>query len=232
MSERPPLTDDEISAEIDELGRRNAEAIRRASRAPHPWDEWDVNGSGPPPIAAELERRRASLTVQDIRRLGVPPSVHSDYELGPPSNSGTRRASCGLPGKRPMTERGVYSPPRPWCMPCGEMGSRVTATEYGLCCEWHLGILSDVDREAVRLAVLERHPRGGRIRRSIDQLWVVRVTLRQGLTGPNNVEAIWQADADEQVANEAEDYAAAQAAEDRRMALVGAGATGEGEPAP
>ena len=112
-------------------------------------------------------------------------------------------------------------PRRPWCLPCVELGSRVPATEYGLCCEWHLGILSDADREALRLAVLERRPGGGKLRKVIDQIWAVRVTLRQGSTGPNNVEAIWQADAKEVLANEVEDYAAAQRAENERMALVG-----------
>ena len=44
MSTRtPPITDDEIAWEIAEMGRRNAEAVRRASRKPHPWDEWDVS---------------------------------------------------------------------------------------------------------------------------------------------------------------------------------------------
>lgn len=110
---------------------------------------------------------------------------------------------------------------RPWCLPCAELGTRVSATEYGVCCEWHLGILAAADREALRLAVLEKHPRGGKVTRVIEQIWVVRVTLRQGLTGPNNVEAIWRADRDEVLANEAEDYVGAQQAEDRRMALVG-----------
>ena len=126
--------------------------------------------------------------------------------------------------EHPQTVEGrPEQPTRPWCLPCFELGTVVTATEYGLCCEWHLGILSDADREAVRLAVLERHPRGGKIRRQIDQIWAIRVTLRQKLTGPNNVEAIWEADATEVLANDAEDYPAAQRAEDERMALVNLG---------
>jgi acyl dehydratase len=39
---QPPLTDEDIAREIAAMGRRNAHAMYRASRVPHPWDEWDI----------------------------------------------------------------------------------------------------------------------------------------------------------------------------------------------
>jgi hypothetical protein len=38
--------DDQTAREIAELGRQNAETIRRHAKVPHPWDEWDVRMLG------------------------------------------------------------------------------------------------------------------------------------------------------------------------------------------
>ena len=83
---------------------------------------------------------------------------------------------------------------RPWCLPCREAdGSRVWASALGVACEWHWGILNDDDQRALETAVRERHPKGGRVASVIEQIWVVRRTLRHT---PNTVEATWRADAD------------------------------------
>ena len=130
---------------------------------------------------------------------------------------------CRTCGKAPFRNRKKAEPSgplRPWCLPCVEAyGRRQGAPNLGIACDWHWGILSPADQEAMRLAVLERHPQGGKVRRVIDQIWVVRVTLRQQLTGPNNVEAIWGADRNEQYALDRDDHDAAQKYEDERMAL-------------
>lgn len=153
--------------------------------------------------------------------MSRPEHVH-DFRGSPPH--------CTFPGCLSTPPSSTPTPdaterpdvPRPWCLPCAELGTRVPATEYGIACEWHVGILSDRDREALRLAVLDRHPRGGRVKKVIEQIWVLRVTLRQGSTGRNNVEAIWQADAEEMMARDNDDDDAAMAAERKRLALVNA----------
>lgn len=107
---------------------------------------------------------------------------------------------------------------RPWCLPCTELGARATATELGVACQWHFGILPDRDQESLRRAVLEVHPRGGSVRTVIRQIWVVRVILR-GQSTPSTVEAIWKADADEVLARGRDDEASAMVAEGERMRL-------------
>jgi hypothetical protein len=96
--------------------------------------------------------------------------------------------------------------PRPWCFPCTRLdGSQVWAMHLGIACDWHWGILSVNDQEAMRAAVLARHPRGGRVRTVIEQLVVIRMDLRNG-GAPNTVEETW--------AKDAEDFAEMRAAND------------------
>jgi hypothetical protein len=81
---------------------------------------------------------------------------------------------------------------RPWCLPCRDSdGSRVCAAHRGVACEWHYGILSDADQRALDAAIDLRHPRGGRVRTPIEQIWVVRVDLRNQRP-PNTVEQAWR----------------------------------------
>lgn len=84
---------------------------------------------------------------------------------------------------------------RPWCLPCREgAGLRTWASVLGVACEWHWGILSDDDQRALQVAVLKEHPRGGRVTSVIEQIVVVRMTLRQSKA---TVEATWRADAEQ-----------------------------------
>lgn len=87
----------------------------------------------------------------------------------------------------------LYAPPRPWCFPCWSLeGRRVAAQHLGLACEWHWGILSDSEREDARGAVAKKHPRGGGLRHVHEQMWVVRIDLRQHST----VETTWRQEPD------------------------------------
>lgn len=64
MTDGPPITDEEIAREIAAMGRRNAEAMRRASRIPHPWDEWDI-GDGGAVVAQEAYRAQCVCEPSD-----------------------------------------------------------------------------------------------------------------------------------------------------------------------
>jgi|GEM_PF-4092190 hypothetical protein len=87
----------------------------------------------------------------------------------------------------------AWKPTRPWCLPCRERDGS----------DWCWGVLSDADQAAMTQAVRELHPRGGRVTRVTEQIWVVRLLLRQQRP-PNTVEATWKADAASWAALEAE----------------------------
>ena len=80
--------------------------------------------------------------------------------------------------------------PRPWCFACRAEDCRCWAQHLGMVCDWHWGILSESDQEALREAVRRRHPRGGRVHNVIEQLVIVRMDLRSGDI-PNTVEQTW-----------------------------------------
>jgi len=93
-----------------------------------------------------------------------------------------------------MTLTETIAPQRPWCLPCRSLdGSRAWAQFHGIACEWHWGYLSETDQAAITEAVRRRHPRGGRVRTHIEQIWVVRMDLRQQKP-PNTIEAAWERD--------------------------------------
>jgi len=89
-----------------------------------------------------------------------------------------------------MTE--PHRPARPWCLPCrGDDGTVTFAQFLGIACEWHWGILEESDQQALTDAVRRRHPRGGRVRSVLAQIWVLRGDLRRG---GNTVEKTWHRD--------------------------------------
>lgn len=89
---------------------------------------------------------------------------------------------------------------RPWCLPCRELaGERHWASQNGVVCEWHWGILSPEDQAALTDALLQVHPKGGRAYRVLEQIWVVRKYLRES---PNTVVETWRAEAADYLANQ------------------------------
>lgn len=114
-------------------------------------------------------------------------------------------------GYRNPRSRG-YDPPRPWCFPCRNYGfGDVWAQFLGIACEWHWGLLSPSDQAALSVAVRARHPRGGRARSVLEQIWVVRQQLRN-FSPPNTVEKVWAADFETYQAEQAQDEVEAQSA--------------------
>lgn len=59
------------------------------------------------------------------------------------------------------------TPKRPWCVRC-----RSWAEYLGVACPVHWWDLSDETRAAITANVRERHPRGGRVTRVTEQMWV------------------------------------------------------------
>jgi hypothetical protein len=99
-----------------------------------------------------------------------------------------------LPVSGEPTGREFQRQQRPWCLPCRDLdGSQVWAMHLGVACDWHWSILSEDDQFALAEAVSRRHPRGGSIRTVIEQIWVIRVDLRQQRP-PNTVEETWARD--------------------------------------
>lgn len=86
-----------------------------------------------------------------------------------------------------------YQARRPWCLPCREGdGSRATATHRGVACEWHYGILTPAQQDELNRAIDTRHPKGGGARNVLEQIWIVRVELRQA---DRSIEETWRLDA-------------------------------------
>lgn len=86
-----------------------------------------------------------------------------------------------------------WPPRRPWCLPCRELcGDTAFAHINGVVCEWHWGILTDEDQKVLADAIRERRPNGGKVTSVLEQIWVVRGTLRRV---PNTVVATWKAEA-------------------------------------